>query len=163
MAAGLDIVRITGTTGSPTATVITSINTRANAEDNHTTAGMRNSVLIPASGSNNSFTVSTQLKINSITAGTVNNLRWYTTGSNNLGTGGTAIAQNATSYTQATGVTGTSGDILNTSNYSTLTGAPSDPFAWTSGSPKTLTGTTTTTGQFGDIMAYQIAIASTSS
>lgn len=161
MSATVDIQRITGSSGSPTSTDITGINTRANAEDAHSTAGTNNSVLIPASGTNYSFWVSTRLNVKAITAGTVNNLRWYTSGSNNFGTGVTAIAQNATSYVQATGSTGVTGDQLTTGAHAGLTGAPVDPFTFTSASPKTLTGTTTGTGAFGDYMVYQLAVAST--
>jgi hypothetical protein len=159
MAAGVQIVRLTGS--GPTATDITSINTRANAEDAHSTAGTTNSILVPASGSNYSFWVVTRLNVTSITAGTVNNLKWYTDGANNFGTGVTAIAQNATGYVQATGTTGTTGTQLTTGNYATLTGAPVDPFTFTSGSPKTLTGSTSATGQFGDYMVYQLVVGTT--
>lgn len=161
MAATVTIRRWTGASGAPTKTDITSINTRANAEDAHSTAGTANSVLIPAAGSNYSFWVATRLSIDAITAGTVNNIKWYTDGSNNFGTGVTALAQDATAYVQATGTTGTTGLALNTTNYATLTGAPVDPFTFTSGSPKTVTGSATATGDLGNFLVYQIVVGTT--
>lgn len=161
MAATVTIRRWTGASGSPTKTDITSINTRANAEDAHSTAGTTNSVLIPASGSNYSYWVNTRLSIDAITSGTVNNIKWYTDGSNNFGTGVTALAQDASAYTQATGTVGTSGTVLNTTNNANLSGAPVDPFTFTSGSPKSVTGSASATGDLGNFMVYQLVVAST--
>lgn len=161
MSATVLIRRWTGTTGSPVLTDITSINTRANAEDAHSTAGTSNSVLIPASGSNNSFWVATRLDVTAITGGTVNNIKWYTDGTNNFGTGVTAVGNSATTYVQATGTTGTSGTTLNTTNYTTVT-TPVDPFSFTSGSPKSVTGSTSTVSStFADLFVYQLVVAST--
>jgi hypothetical protein len=159
MAATVLIRRLTG--AGPAATDITSINTRANAEDAHSTAGTTNSILVPAAGSNYSFWVVTRLDVTAITAGTVDNLKWYTDGTNNFGTGVTALAQTATGYVQATGTTGTTGTQLTTGNYATLTGAPVDPFTFTTGSPLAVTGTTSATGQFGDRVVYQLVVGTT--
>lgn len=159
MAATVLIRRLTG--AGPTATDITSINTRANAEDAHTTAGTSNSILVPAAGSNYSFWVVTRLDVTAITAGTVDNVKWYTDASNNFGTGVTALVSTATTYVQATGTTGTTGTQLTTGNYSTLAGAPVDPFTYTSGSPLAVTGTTSATGQFGDRVVYQLVVGTT--
>lgn len=159
MAATVQIVRLTG--AGPTATDITSINTRANAEDAHTTAGTSNSILVPAAGTNYSYWVVTRLNVTAITSGTVDNVKWYTDGSNNFGTGVTCKGNTATGYVQATGTPGTTGTQLTTGNYATLAGAPSDVFAYTSGSPLSVSGTTTTTGQFGDRVVYQIEVGTT--
>lgn len=162
MAATVLIRRWTGASGSPTLSDITSINTRANAADAHSTNDTTNSVLIPTSGSNYSFWVNTRLDVTAITAGTVNNLKWYTDGSNNFGTGVTALAQEATTYVQATGTTGTTGTVLNTTNHTGLTGAPVDPFTFTSGSPKSLTGTTSAVSStFGSFLTYQLVVGTT--
>ncbi len=161
MAATVQIVRLTG--AGPTATDITSINTRANAEDAHTTAGTSNSILVPAAGTNYSYWVTTRLNVTAITSGTVDNVKWYTDGSNNFGTGVTAKVNTATGYTQATGTPGTTGTQLTTGAYSTLAGAPSDAFAYTSGSPLSVAGSTTSTGQFGDRVVYQLEVGSTAS
>lgn len=161
MAATVTIRRWTGSSGAPTKTDITSINTRANAEDAHSTAGTSNSILIPSSGTNYSFWVSSRLSVDAITSGTVNNIKWYTDGANGLGTGVTCKTNTASSYVQATGTTGTTGNILNTTNHTGLAGATSDAFGFTSGSPKSVTGTTTSTGDLGDFVVYQIEVAST--
>lgn len=159
MAATVLIRRLTST--GPTLTDITSINTRANAEDAHSTAGTTNSVLIPAAGSNYSFWVATRLDVTAITAGTVNNIKWYTDGSNNFGTGVTAIGNTATSYIQATGTTGTTGTQLTVGNYSTVT-TPVDPFTFTSGSPKSVTGSTSSVSAvFADLFVYQLVVGTT--
>lgn len=159
MAATVQIVRLTG--AGPTATDITSINTRANAEDAHSTAGTSNSILVPTSGTNYSYWVVTRLNVTAITSGTVDNVKWYTDGSNNFGTGVTCKVNTATGYVQATGTAGTSGAQLTTGAYATLAGAPSDAFSYTSGSPLSVSGTTTTTGQFGDRVVYQIEVGTT--
>lgn len=159
MAATVLIRRLTG--AGPTATDITSINTRANAEDTHTTAGTSNSILVPAAGTNYSYWVVTRLDVTAITSGTVDNVKWYTDGSNNFGTGVTAKVNTATGYVQATGTAGTSGTQLTTGNYATLAGSPTDMFGYTTGSPLSVSGTTTTTGQFGDRVVYQIEVGTT--
>lgn len=160
MAATVLVRRLTGS--GPTLTDITGINTRANAEDAHTTAGTTNSILIPAAGTNYSFWVCTRLDVTAITAGTVNNIKWYTDGSNTLGTGVTCKGNTATGYVQATGTTGTTGTQLTTGNYATLAGAPTDVFAFTSGSPKSVSGSTSSVSStFADLMVYQIEVGTT--
>lgn len=161
MSATVIINRLTGS--GPSATDITSINTRANAEDAHSTAGTSNSILIPTSGTNYSYWVTTQLEVTAITGGTVDNLRWYSDGTNNLGTGVTCKGQEATSYVQAAGTPGTSGTQLTTGNHAGLTGSPVDVFGLTSGSPKSLAGSTSTAQKFGSRFVYQIEVASTAS
>ena len=161
MAATVTIRRWTGTSGSPTKTDITSINTRANAEDTHTTAGTTNSILIPAAGSNYSYWVSTRLSVDAITGGTVDNLKWYTDGSNNFGTGVTCIGESASAYVQATGTAGQTGIELTTTNHASLGTDPVNVFTYTSGSPKSLTGSSSTTGDIGHFFVYQMVVDST--
>jgi len=158
MAATVTIRRHTG--AGPTKTDITSINTRANAEDAHSTAGTTNPIQVPAAGTNYSYWVVTRLFADVTPAGTINNIKWYTDGGNGFGTGVTAKGETATGYVQATGTPGTTGTQLTTGNYATLAGAPSDIFAFTSGSPKSITGSITnpSTGDFGDYMVYQIEV-----
>ena len=160
MAATVYIRRWTGDGGGPTKTNITSTNTRANAEDGHSIAGTTNSILVPVVGFNYSYWVATRLSVEAITGGTVDNLRWYTDGTNNFGTGVTCKSNTASNYTQATGTPGQTGTQLATGNYSSLSGTPVDIFTFTSASPKTVTGTTSTTGDLGDFFVYQIEVAS---
>jgi len=161
MAATVTIRRLTGS--GPTSTDITGINTRANAEDAHSTAGTTNPIQIPASGTNYSYWVVTQLSADTSPAGTINNLKWYTDGANGFGTGVTCKMNTATGYVQATGTPGTTGTQLTTGNYATLAGAPTDAFGFTSGSPKSVTGSISnpSTGAFGDRVVYQIEVGST--
>lgn len=165
MAATVTIRRWTGSSGAPTKTDITSINTRANAEDTHTTAGTSNPIQVPAAGTNYSYWVSTQLSADTSPSGTINNLRWYTDGSNNFGTGVTCKVNTASAYVQATGTAGETGTQLTTGNHANLAGAPSDAFGYTSGSPLSVTGTISnpTTGDIGHQVVYQIEVGSTAS
>jgi len=159
MAAVVEIQRLTG--AGPTRTTITSINTRANADDTHTTGGTTNPVRIPASGTNYSFWVSTQLNVISGLSGTIDNLKWFSSGS--VGTGLTLNGMDATAYVQATGTVGTTGIVLNTTNHPNLTTTPVSVFTFTSGSPKSVPGSTTSSGPFGNLFVYQFAVASTAS
>lgn len=163
MAATVTIRRWTGAGGGPTKTDITSINTRANAEDAHSTAGTTNPVQVPAAGTNYSYWVSTQLSADTTPSGTIDNLRWYTDGSNNFGTGITCKGNTASAYVQATGTVGTTGTQLTTGNHASLAAAPVDVFTHTSGSPKTVTGSISnpSTGDIGHQFVYQIEVAST--
>ncbi len=108
MAATVTIRRLTG--AGPTSTDVTSINTRANAEDAHSTAGTTNPIQIPAAGTNYSYWVVTQLSADTSPSGTINNVKWYTDGANGFGTGVTAKGNTATGYVQATGTPGTTGN-----------------------------------------------------
>lgn len=162
MAATVLIRRWTGASGGPTKSDITSINTRANAEDAHSTAGTTNSILIPAAGTNYSYWVATRLDVTAITGGTVNNIKWYSDGTNNFGTGVTCVGNTATGYVQASGTAGTTGIALNTTNYATLAGAPANVFGHTAGSPKSVTGSTSAVSDaFADFFVYQIEVATT--
>jgi len=76
MPADIQILRKTGVAPG-TGTNITAINTRANAEDVHSTAGTTNPVRIPSAGTNYSYWVTTRLNANTTPAGTVDNLRWF--------------------------------------------------------------------------------------
>ena len=159
MAATVLIRRLTG--AGPTATDITSINTRANAYDTHSTADTTSPIQIPAAGTNYSYWVVTRLDCTVAPTTAINNIKWYTDGSNGMGTGVTVKVNTATGYVQATGTTGVTGTQLTTGNYATLAGAPTDAFAYTSGSPLSVTGSTSTTGQFGDRVVYQVEVGTT--
>jgi len=159
MAATVLIRRLTG--AGPTATDITSINTRANAEDAHSTGGTSNPIQIPSSGTNYSYWVVTRLDCTVAPSGTINNIKWYTDGANGFGTGVTCRVGTATGYVQATGTAGTTGTELTAGNYSGFTLGNANAFTYTTGSPLSVTGSTTGIGQFGDRVVYQIEVAST--
>lgn len=160
MAADIEIIRITGITTGQVPTDITAINTRANAFDTHSTGDTTNPVQKPTSGLKYSYWVSTRLDADTTPAGTIDTLRWFADGANNFGSGITCIGVNATSYVQATGTPGDTGNELTTTAHSGLSGVPVDVFGHTSGAPKVLGGSINnpSTGEFGDYFIYQIVI-----
>lgn len=161
MAATVTIRRWTGASGAPTKNDITSIKTRLQASDVHSTAGTDNPVLIPASGTNYSYWAALRLSIDAITGGEVNNIKWFTDGANGLGTGVGLVVNTATAYTQATGTVGETGDELNTTSYPTLAAAPVDAFTLTSASPLAVAGSATAVGDVGDFVVIQGTVADT--
>ena len=168
MAATVQILRKTGPSGSIVLDNITSINTRANAEDTHTTAGTSNPIRVPTAGTNYSYWVSTRLRCTVTPSGTIDNIRWFTDGSNGFGTGVTCKGAKASTgadagYREATGTPGTTGTQLLQANHSGLDEAPVDVFTFTSASPKSLSGTLTnpSSGEFGDHWIYQIEVGTT--
>lgn len=160
MAATVTIRRWTG--AGPTKTDITSANSRASTSDAFN-PGTADPIPVPAAGTNYSFWVSTRLSADTTPAGTINNVKWYTDGANGFGTGVTCKGNDATTYDQATGTQGTTGDALTTGNYTTLTANGTDVFAFTSGSPKTITGSITnpSTGDFANFFVFQIEVGTT--
>ncbi len=154
MPATVTIRRWTGSSGSPTKTDITSINTRANAEDAHSTAGTTNPIQIPASGTNYSYKVSTRLSADTSPTGTINNIKWYSDGANGFGTGVDCNVKTEAAYDQATGTLGTTG--------TEMTGGAAFT-TYTSGSPLSVTGSISnpSTGDFGDFVSYQTTVGTT--
>ena len=166
MAATIIINRLTGVT--PTKTNITSSNTRSSYSD-APTPGTSDPVPIPPSGTNRAWWVTTRLECTIAPTGTVNNLKWYTAAGSNPYTGidltvGTTTYAN---YTVATGSAGagTSGTELIAANYTGLspTGTPDNAWAYTSGSPLSVAGSTSTAVDFGDVVVFQHAVDNTAS
>jgi len=115
MAATIQINRIYGS-GAGTAVDITSINSRMNAYDGHSTADTSYPIRIPTSGSNYSYWCTIRLNCTATPSGTINNIRAYTDGANSLGTGVTmkwAKASTGTNagYRQATGASGSAQNL----------------------------------------------------
>jgi len=166
MAATVKIFRITGASGSTTDTDITSINTRLLADDTHTTAGTTNPVRIPTTGTNYSYWATLRLKVTSNTANaTISNMKWYTDGTNNLGTGVGLNVAAASAYVQATGTQGTTGDEMS-ANHTGLITSVTGAFNYTSSNPLSIntsnTGTSST-GYIGDYVVLQLTVDSTAS
>ena len=162
MAATVIINRWTG--AGPTKTDITSTTNRASTSD-AAAPGTANPIPIPAAGTKYSYWVATRLSCTVTPAGTINNIKWYTDGANGMGTGVAVKMNTATGYVQATGTPGDTGDQLTVGNYATLAGATGDAFGFTSGSPKSVTGSISnpSTGDFGDFIVYQVEVGSTAS
>lgn len=162
--ATVDIVRLTGTAGAETETSITAGSTTWSTSDSPT-PGTSDPVPVPGAGTNYSYWVTTRLKATTNASGnTLNNLRWYTS-TNTPPTGVTykgAKASTGTNsgYRQATGTPGSTGTELTTGNHSGLDATPASVFTYTSGSPLSLTGSTTSTGRFGDHFVFQVAVTS---
>lgn len=166
MAATIQVTRFTG--AGPSETNITSINSRSSTSDNHYTTETTNSIPIPTAGTNRSFWVVTGLKAVTSPTGTIDNLKWYTDGNNGSGTGITVEVGTSSSYVQATGTVGTSGDQLTSTNYTGL--APTTPptdnaFTYTSSAPLSVTGSITnpSTGNFGNYVIFQYSVGTTAS
>lgn len=166
MPATVIINRATGL--GPTLNDISNANTVVNITDSHQSVaiGSNNPIPIPVSGVSNSFWCSTRLQCTVAPSGVINNIRWYTDGANNFGTGITCIGDSASSYSQATGsnIVAPYGTPLNQTNYPSLASVtPGSVFAFTSVSPKSITGSTSLTGEFGHYFVYQMVVATTAS
>lgn len=165
MAATIIINRKTG--AGPTNTAITSGNTRASTSDNPYTTETTNPIPIPGAGTNYSYWVNTRLQCTVAPTTLVDNLKWFTDGTDSTGTGVGVNVATANTYGQASGTLGTTGDQLTVANYGDgiddLNGAPSDAFGYNSGSPLSVSGSTSTTQEFGDLVVYQFTVTTTAS
>lgn len=152
MVATVIINRWTG--AGPSASAITSINTRANAYDTHSTADTTNPVKIKYGVTQYSYKVSTQLFASTTPTGTIDNIKWYTDGALGFGTGITCQVKAVATYTQATGTPGDTGVVM--------TGG-ADAETKTSAAPLSVTGSITNpnTGAIGYFVDYQLVIADT--
>lgn len=164
MAATVKIVRWTGTSGSATSTSIDGTTNRASTSDN-ASPGTANPIPVPTDATTKySFWVVTRLSATAAATTAINNIKWYTDGSNTMGTGVALNVATATAYKQASGTAGTTGDILNSSFYTSAL-SPSvatDAFAKTSAAPISVAGSIgSVTGDFGDFVVYQVAVLST--
>lgn len=178
--ASVAIVRVTGPISSPVTADITSINTRANTEDAHTTAGITNSIQIPPPGNTNySYWVTTQLKAVTAPAGTINNIRWFAPVSNTFSGNGSVncYGYQASSYVQANGYSGTTGIKLTTASHAGLvtgsglvtsggvvtgglnSSSPPEVHSFQSNVPLSINGSiSATTGAIGNYMIYQLSV-----
>lgn len=169
MAATIRIMRLTGANtlfgGSPLYTNITSASTRMSSSD-AAAPGTTNPIPVPTSGCNHSFWVTTQLYSACAPDNSITNIKWYTDGTNTFGTGTECLVATASSYVVATGGTGSSGSLLNTTNHAGLIGAASNAFIYTSNSASKLTvagSIAAATGSFGDRVIFQLNVGTTAS
>jgi len=163
MAASVIINRLTG--AGPTTTDITSATNRMSTSD-VVAPGTSDPIPIPGAGTNYSYWVTTRLEvITTAPDNGINNIKWYSDATG-FGTGLTCMGDPATAYTQAAGgghVQGTTGDVLNSTNYTSLTSASgTDVTTYTSGASKSVTGSIgASLGEFGDRFVYQLGVGST--
>lgn len=149
MAATVQIISLHGATGS-TETQVDGGSMRFKVADNDT-ADANNPIPIPPSGTNYSYIKQIRFKTTVAPDNLINNLQVYSDGSSGMGTG-----------VSVTTKTYGSGSYINPATQGTtqLSGT-SDLFGYTSGSSLAVTGSTSTTGLFGDIIAMQMGVAST--
>ena len=166
MVATVIIERLTG--AGPTRTDLAGGNTRANAEDVHSTGDTASPIEIPTAGSNFSFWVNTILHATTAPDNLLDNIEWFTDGGNSYGTGITLQVATAAraSYTEAPGTIGVTGTELTDTNYTGGTITPATPaddnaFAFVTGAPLSVAGSTTTTGEFGELVIYQVKVITT--
>lgn len=158
MAATVQIRRLTAA-GAGTSTDVTSACIHAGTQDSNTSPC---AIRIPSSGSNYSFWVNTQLNCTAAPDNALTNVYWYSDGTNSFGTGVEAVVATACTYTQAAGTAGSSGCVLNITNYPDLcSGGASRLFLYTSSCKLTVAGSTTTTGSFADRVVFQLQVEST--
>lgn len=140
----------------------TAANVRFNTTDDNvqdTTQPM----VVPAAGTNYSYWKSVYLNVTGAADNDVDNVRFFSDGTIGWGTGVTLNVgdQTTSTYVQATGTDGTTGDevVANHSQISSVTDAAS----LTSGSPLAVSDTNigTGTGIASDYVVMQVAVAST--
>lgn len=152
MAATVQIISLHGATGA-TETQIDGGTCRFKAADNDTADA--NNPLVISGSTIYSYIKQIQFKATVTPANTINNLKFYTDGSNGLGTG---VGIGAKTYA--------AGSYVNpaTQGQAQVAGL-TDIFTYTSGSPLSVTGSISNpnTGLFGDIINLQMNVANTAS
>lgn len=147
MAATVVVKQAVGAT--PTTTTIT--NLRMNTDDT-VNPGTTNPLVKPAAGTNYSYVKTVYLNADTTPSGTINNVKIYSDGT--IGwTGVTLHVGSNTTYHQAEGTEGTTAAV------STVATALVSGF--TSGAPKSLTGTITnpSTGKISDYVMFQARVS----
>lgn len=160
MVATVVINRLTG--AGPAETAITSACTRAGASDEPTNGSP---VRIPTSSCNYSYWVNTQLDATAAPDNQIDNIQWYTDGTLSFGTGIFAIVTTACTYTQADGVAGSSGSLLDLTNYPNIASGGTSPAASRTSSCKLAVAGSiaAATGAFGDRVVFQLSVDNTAS
>jgi len=164
MAATVQIRKVTGNKSGPTSTNISSGSLQFGTSDEATSPS---SIPVPSSGSNYSYYVSLQLNATVAADNSITNIKFYTDGTNSLGTGVDGIVSVASDYASAVGTAGSSGSLLNTTSYPSLAGLDNDGatsplFAFSSGCKLSVSGSiAATTGCFGDWVVAQLNVEST--
>ncbi len=149
---------------TPASTDVTSASVTVGTSDEASNAS---AIPIPSSGSNHSFWMSSALVATVAPDNNLTNLKWYTDGTNSLGTGVTGIVATASGYAQAVGTAGSSGALLSSTCHAGLTGSPgaatSDMFAFSSSCKLGIAGSIgAATGSAGDEwLLHQLSVIST--
>lgn len=155
MAADVQIRRWNGI--GPTKTDVSGTNIRHRMDDELGVSGSASALAVPAAGTAYSYWVTLGLYVVGGTFGTLNNIVAFTDGVTSHPAGVTTVIGRATSYVMAAGLQ------LNTTNHAGLPVNPVDAFTLTSAAPLSIPGTITspTTGDVGDLLVFQMQVAST--
>lgn len=163
MPATVKIAQYTGAAPGAS-TDVTSASVTVGTSDEDTSAS---AIPIPSSGSNHSYWMTSALVATVAPDNALDNLKWYTDGTNSLGTGVDGIVATASAYVQATGTAGSSGVLLSSACHAHLTGSPanstSDMFAFSSSCKLGIAGSIgATTGSAGDeFVVHQLSVINT--
>lgn len=156
MTADVQVVRLTG--AGPTATDVTGAESVLSAADTPTPTA--SDYLAQPAPAATTYSRWGTFRLNAATApdGTIDNLRAFTTGDPWDALGVILAMQAASSYVQAT-----SAVQLSQANHAGLVSAGAAPNAdtFTEGSPLTVAGSTTGTGQFGNRVVVQVQVSDT--
>ena len=118
---------------------------------------------VPAVTTSYSYWANTRLHCTVVPANLINNLKWYSDGVS-AGTGLTVNAAKASTGANAGYRQATSAVALNNTNHTGLdVASPTDASTYTSGSPLSLTGSTSTAIVFGDFVVFQLAVTASAS
>ena len=158
MTATVEIDQYNG--AGPTACDITSASLKAGTSDELSASNTP----VPTSGSNYTYWATTGLYCTAAADNALNNIKWYSDGTNSLGTGLMAVVTQASAYVQADGTAGSSGSVLSLANHSGACAAPVNFTTYTSGTKMSVSGSTdTTVGSFGNFLVVQVQVETTAS
>lgn len=113
-----------------------------------------------------SYWVATRLSATGAAATAINNIKWYADGVS-AGTGVTLNVATASTYVQATGTPGTTGNQLTSANYTSwdfnaVGSIATNSSNYTSGGTLSVSGSVGSTAvAFGDFVVYQVQVSST--
>lgn len=157
MAATVQIRQYNG--AGPTGTDKTSGSLRAGTSDETSPSNLR----VPSSGSTYSYWLTSGLYCTVAPDNALNNIKWYSDGTNSLGTGLNAIVGVASAYVQAAGTAGSSGSPLTLANHAGLVSPGASSYVtYTSSCKLTVSGSLgATTGSFGYFVLLQVQVEST--
>lgn len=160
MAATVKIEQLTGQNDSIASCTISSGSLHLGTSDETSPS----TIPVPSSGSNYSYWATTQLLATVAADNSLTNIKWYSDGTNSLGTGVDMVVGTASGYASAVGVAGSSGCALNITNHDSLAANASPAWQYTSDSSSRLSvagSIAATTGSFGDRVVLQIQVEDT--
>lgn len=161
MVAQVRIMRWTSASGTPVKTNIDGGTNRAGTADDPA-PGTSYPIPVPTdSNLRYSYWVCTRLSAFYQAQNGIQNLKWYTDGANGLGTGVDLNVATASTYVQAPGTVGTTGTLLNSNNYGSLSAAVTSAWNYVSSNMLSVGGSIgSITGDIGHFVVYQVQVSS---